>query len=119
MPRATKLPPPILRIESLSTGREMRPESFVDDFTGEALPMVQDDSPVRPPMDANEFDRARHRAKAEAQAEILRKAGIIKSEPEPRLVTPTIPGMRPVAQLESRGKALAVYMPANPLRRGY
>ena len=42
-------PPPIgnMVIQSLSTGREIREQTYVDDFDGQVKPMVQDMQPVR------------------------------------------------------------------------
>ncbi len=64
-------------IEGLSDGREVRAVSFVDDFTGQVMPVVQDTRPVRRLPTPNEMALRRKQiaqAKADLQAQRSAKA---------------------------------------------
>lgn len=65
MPRKVSPGPPISRIESLSTGREIRPAIVgTDDFEQTVqIARVQDDSPVRELLGAQELRDASNRVK--------------------------------------------------------
>lgn len=95
-----------MRIEGLSTGID---PTSVDDFTQEPLAQPH----ARPPKidDAQAHRDAMNRAKAEAAQALLVKAGMLPSEP--KLMVPSLPGMRPIAIIQ--GKALMVK--AKPWRR--
>jgi hypothetical protein len=98
MPRKVGLPPTIFKIESLSTGREIRPGSAgLDDFTGQPIDRVQDDSPIRELPDAQELQDERNRAKRAAAKALLE---LVK--PKPVMVAPKVEGMRPIGKLGER-----------------
>ena len=67
MPRKPSLGPPMLRIEGLSDGIDLR---LTDEFNGEVLPQPN----ARPPMDAKIIQAALKQAKVEAAREVLRAA---------------------------------------------
>lgn len=110
MARKTKLAIPLV-IERLSDGQVVQPEVFVDDFSGEAVPVVQQARPARELASAQSvMDTANRRREAEARAMLVR-TGLVREEG--RLVPPVQPGMRPVATIGG----LAMYIARKPWRR--
>lgn len=116
MPRKVGPLPPVLRIESLSTGHEIRPGSFMTDIGEcETLPMVQDQRPVRVMRSGNEILNEIKQRKIAAKRELLVTVGILpKPKVEPKPIAPVIPGMRPIGKL---GDSRALYIPLPPWRR--
>ena len=80
MPRKPGLPPIAnMVIEGLSDGREVRAESFVDDFTGQVMPVVQDTRPARRLPTPNEMAlRRKQIAQAKAELAMQRSAKALK-----------------------------------------
>lgn len=122
MPRKPSLPPSILRVESLSDGRAIRPLFVENDLkSGELIPVKQDDSPPRVMKSGNELlaELAQVEAKASAANHKLALDTLfpdrVQSKPS-RSIVPAIPGMRPTTKL---GDKLMIYTEANPIRRGY
>lgn len=76
MPRKPKPPPAIKRIESLSTGRELRPEWIVDDFTGERVAVPQDMRPERRLMSGAELQEEANKAKLAGYKAVLIASGM-------------------------------------------
>lgn len=118
MPRKVSLPPMIFRIESLSDGREIIDETFVSDIgEHETLPMKQGPNPPRVMKSSNEIIAEIARAKADHAAKALEL--IVEAlSPKPKPVQPQAPiveGMRPIGKL---GRDRAIYIPADPIRRG-
>lgn len=118
MPRKVSLPPAILKVESLSDGREIRPKSFVEDFPeGRELPVKPDPTPARVMQSGNELLDARKRAKLAAQLNMLKAVGIVEDDrpkPPPKPVIPEKPGMRAIGKL---GDDRVIYVPLPPYRR--
>ena len=108
MPRKVSQPPPILAIQSLSTGKRL---DLVDDFTREEISHKH----AGPLPSGNELLRAKREAEVEEQRKLLQHVGILpKPKAEPKPSVPTIPGMRPVGKL---GDNRALYVPLPPWRR--
>jgi hypothetical protein len=120
MPFKPKPPPVILAIESLSDGREIRPSHYRDELNGgKMMPIPQDPRPPRVMKSGNELLSEIKQKEIDTYAKVLVKAGLgdlIGHKPEPKLVAPIKPGMRPVGKL---GDKLVMSIPANPIRRGY
>jgi hypothetical protein len=72
MPRKPKAPLPLV-IESLSTGRELRPEFIISDLTGERIPVVQDTRPIRKLPMPEDIQRAKHLARLKAREEYAQR----------------------------------------------
>lgn len=108
MPRKVKPGPAILKIEGLSDGREIRPKTYVDDFTGQAMPVVQDMKPVRAMKSAQEVKDEINRAKRKQLDKILQA-----TKPQAKQVELIPKGWRKIGELG--GKAMLVPMP--PWRR--
>jgi len=110
MPRKPKLPPiPELHIESLSTGRVIRPKSVPSDFDGEPIPIAQDSSPIKPLRGADVIQAERQR---QAQADKQKLWTMLKPDKMPQLgqQVELIPkGKRKIA--EWGGKAVLITMP--------
>jgi hypothetical protein len=83
MPRKPKQPSFDLKIEGLSDGREIRPKTFVSDFGGEVLPVVQDPSPAKVMKSAQEVKNEINRAKRAVARTILENTGILPKPPKP------------------------------------
>ncbi len=81
MSRRAKPGPPMV-IERVSDGREVRPRVFVDDFTGEELPMVQDTRPARSVANGWEV-REREQREREAKARALLAQVMPEAGPKP------------------------------------
>ena len=116
MPRKPKPGPTILRMEYLSTGREVRDATFVDDFEGEVLPIPEDSNPT--PLErirtVSEWERTKSAQRLQRAQDVLRYAGLMQSHAEPKRQIKLIPqGKRKVAQLGD----LAVLAPIAPWRR--
>lgn len=97
MPRKVRPGPPVLRLESLSTGREIRPASAgADDFEQTVqIERVQDQRPVQMPPTVEEMRSAAAREKREFSAELLQRTGLVKPiEQTVRMVAPAIKGKR-------------------------
>lgn len=113
-----KLPPPIiLKVEGLSQGPT---NTFVDDFTGEVLPVLSSEQRQGKTISGNEADLERHRLKEAKRKAVLKLSGLLptKAETVGRLVTPTLINQRPIATLEVNGKSIALYIPIkDPIRR--
>ena len=118
MPFKPKPPPPILRIESLSTGREFRPLFLENDLEPDKpIPVPPDDSPIRQMKSGNELLNEIKRKEIEDYKQVLVVAGLgnlVGHKPEPKLVAPELPGMRPVTKL---GNKLVISIPKDPIRR--
>lgn len=71
MPRKPGPPPTILRIEDIATGREIREASFVDDFTGQAIPIAQDIEAKPPRIQDGQAEMARLSNVRQGQAQAL------------------------------------------------
>jgi hypothetical protein len=117
MPRKPKLPPiPELHIESLSTGRVLRPKTVPDDFGGEPIAVVQDDSPIKPLLGADEIRATQQR---QALANKRKLWTMLKPDKVPQL------GMKPEPKLAhnqmqlSNGKVLTVPCNPNALKRRF
>lgn len=110
MPRRPKPCIPLV-IEGLSTGREVRPREIIDDFTGEAIPVVQDTRPMRELPDGQALRDAHNRHKLAAKRAFLESVGILPSKP--RLVAPSIAGMRAIRVNDQ----FAIYVERKPWRR--
>ncbi len=84
MPRKPNPPPPVLRIENLSTGidTDMR-----DDFTGEVMPQLQ----AKPRQSAQELLGAINVAKHSQNQLLLQAAGIVPKPHIPACVRPIAP----------------------------
>lgn len=101
MPRKPGLGPRILRIESMSTGREYHGPLGADDFTGQPI-KPRDTQPIKPLASADELTdqhkrliRDNQRAMlAAVMPQVMRQP--IKPKGEPRLVVPNIPGKRAI-----------------------
>lgn len=115
-----KLPPPIiLKVEGLSQGPT---NTFVDDFTGEVLPVLSSEQRQGKTISGNEADLERHRLKEAKRKAVLKLSGLLptKAETIGRLVTPTLPNQRPFAKLTVKGKPIALFITStNPIRRGH
>lgn len=87
MPRRPKPPPQILRIETLSDGKEVRPpqEPLFDDFTNEPIEaVVEPISVVGPLLDGIELSLIRQRKRAADGLEVLKVLGIVPDDrPKP------------------------------------
>lgn len=122
MPRKPKLPPLILKIESLSTGREFRPECIVDELGGGGMiPVAQDMRPVRELETGREMQDRGNRAKLLAKQKLLVKVGMGKhigmAEVKPvQHVAPE--GMRVVGVLKSKDGERAMLAAMPSWRRG-
>lgn len=92
MGRKPRQPPPILRLEGLSTGID---PSLVDDFTGEVVPQPH----ARPPVmdNAQDYRDAQNRVKAEHAKALCEASGITAAAQRsaPKADSPTL-GHRPV-----------------------
>ncbi len=123
MPRKVKPFPQILFTQALSTGRLIKPRYIVSDLPDEngeyPVTMVpQDDRPVRELPSGDELITRAKSKKIAAQMNMLKALGIVEDDrpkPIPKPVAPAIPGMRQVGKL---GAARALYIPADPIRRG-
>lgn len=73
MPRKPGLGPPILRVESLDDGREIRAKTFVDDFTQETREVIQDPREPREIMPVQARIDARNIAKHQAIGRVLNR----------------------------------------------
>lgn len=97
MPRKVRPGPPVLRLESLSTGREIRPASAgADDFEQTVqIAMVQDQRPVQMLPTVEEIHSAAAKAKREFSTELLQRTGLVKPVEETvQMVAPAIKGKR-------------------------
>lgn len=109
MPRKVKSGPPILKIEGLSDGREIRDETFICDLTGEVKPVVQDMKPVRVMKSAQEVTNEINKAKREFFDKVLHASLLAKAKP-----VELVPiGKRKIAELNG----MAVLVPRKPWRR--
>lgn len=119
MPFKPKAPPVILAIESLSDGREIRPLTVPNDFDpGKPIPVPQDPRAPRVMKSGNELLNEIKQAEIDSYKQVLVLAGLgdmVGHKPEPKLVAPIKPGMRPVGKL---GDKLVMSIPADPIRRG-
>jgi len=103
-------------MEYLSTGREVRDATFVDDFEGEVLPIPEDSNPT--PLErirtVSEWERTKSAQRLQRAQDVLRDAGLMQRHAEPKPQIELIPqGKRKVAQLGD----LAVLAPIAPWRR--
>ena len=118
MPFKPKPPPPILRIESLSIGLEIRPLTVPNDFDPDKpIPVPQDPRAPRVMKSGNELLNEIKRKEIEDYKQVLVVAGLgnlVGHKPEPKLVAPELPGMRPVTKL---GNKLVISIPKDPIRR--
>ncbi len=101
MPRKPGLGPTILRIVALSTGRVVRGnKGLVDDFTGQPIEPIEDQSPIKPLLGADELkDITRRKARVEKRV-LLEHVGILpmRSRPVPeQTVAVDMPGKRAIA----------------------
>lgn len=119
MPRKPALPPMIYRVEGMSDGRELRPRAFIDDFTGEAMPVVQDDRPTRVLPSGQELRDAHNRAETARKVAVIARHAphLLGIKPKPMLTAPYVPGMRPIRTITVNGKSVAVYVKLDPIRR--
>lgn len=111
MPRKPRLGQEYV-IEGLSDGREIRPESFVEDFTGEVMPVVQDTKPVQAVPSAQDI-RLRMQRDKQARAKAMVDT-LFGAKPEAEAKPPRVKGMRPVARL---GEGKVIMAPVPPWRR--
>jgi hypothetical protein len=107
MPRKPGLPVVMFKIEGLSDGREIRPATFPDDFSGQVLPVIQDARPARKLKSGNELTAERNVNKLERSQTVLRLSGIWASAP--KLVELIPKGKRKIAMIN--GKAVLIDMP--------
>jgi hypothetical protein len=118
MPRKVGPPPLVLRIESLSDGREIRPETFVSDFgEHETLPVKPDPRPARVMRSGDEILNEIKQRKIDAGVNMLKAIGIIpddRPKPEPKPKPPEVKGQRAIARL---GDSFAIMFISDPIRR--
>lgn len=70
MPRKPKLPVPVLRIEGLSDGREIRSEVVAGDF-GEVVPIAPDTRPARYVLTPKDIEGKAARNKAKQHKAVM------------------------------------------------
>lgn len=113
MPRKPGIGPPILRIESMSTGRVYRP-LVVDEFTGQRIDMPADTQPVRPLRDAQDILDERKRKRVALQRILLERIGIL---PSPVRVGHHTGHRKHGPILTVNGQKYELRLPPKPLRR--
>lgn len=115
MPRGMKPPPAIIRVESMSDGREIRPEGFVDDFTGERVVIPKDNRPPRRLVTPQEARDASNRAKLAGAKAVLVASGLGAPAAKVELVPK---GMMVVGHMRTKdGRELAILRPRPAMRR--
>src|SRR5882724_6088849 len=118
MPRKAKPRPIPLVVEDIATGERLGSEGFVDDFTGQAMPLAAVAKPAKgratcPRPIPQQLRNRLHEAKLAQARALLEATGILpKPLQGPKLVAPYRPGMRYVATLGGHG----VYVRMPPWR---
>ena len=97
MPRKRK-PITILRIESMSTGREYRPVDAVDDW-GQPIVPIADQTQAKPLASADELKDAKRRQDRADKRLVFDAIGILpmRSRPIEQTVAVDVPGKRAIS----------------------
>ena len=123
MPRKAKPGPQVLYVEVLGEdgpqavgGVEV---SFVDDFTGEVVPVARTQvGRARVGVQPEQVHIAQVDEDLRAKRELLEAIGILpKAKPEAKLVAPKVKGMRPVREITLGGQRYSLQVEKKPWRR--